>query len=139
MSRMLTIATLAMTLASTDAVFAQKSLRRIIEPTPAPAGRYSEKLHAHFAVEYVNVGGYYFEAARLTANPLPGSPLNSLGLRSGDIISRLDNRRVTSYWELENHYSNTSVRYFSQSAGRFLDGQIFIPNSNGGGNGGGQP
>jgi S1-C subfamily serine protease len=71
------------------------------------------------------MGPYTFPGAKLLSYPDPGSPLRQIGLRPGDIITRLDGVRVTSYAELDRHYANTSVRYVRYPATVRI-GTIFI-------------
>ena len=91
-------------------------------------GYYSPVLQCHFTVRTVQFNGYTVRAARLVSNPQWNSPLRSLGLRQGDVIFRLDGVPVTSNYELENHYSWTTVRYSRQGVEQIRNGKIYIDN-----------
>ena len=99
----------------------------IYPPQPImPRGVWSGVLGARFEIVRMTAVGQSFLAARLTENPVPGSPLQSLGLRAGDIITRLDGLRTTSYFELDNHVWNTTVRYLRMGQPHFTNGSIYI-------------
>lgn len=89
-------------------------------------GYYSPSLRGFFAVRWFRRGPFVFPGAKLLGEVDFDSPLNRLGLRSGDIITRLDDRRVRDYDELERHYADTSVRYIRQSTGNVRVGMIYI-------------
>jgi hypothetical protein len=96
---------------------------------PEPAN-YSSRLKAELRGEYLyiiqNRQKVNFWGARIVTLE-PGSPLEALGLRVGDVITRLDNVRISegmhlaresvtgrSYYklpELDRHHSMTEVRY----------------------------
>jgi hypothetical protein len=52
-------------------------------------GLFSLKLGATFVIESMQIPGYNFMAARLTADPVEGSPLHDIGFQEGDVITRL--------------------------------------------------
>lgn len=88
-------------------------------------GRFSPTLQAYFRLEWFEWNGLYFPGARLLDYPLPGSPLRSINISPGDIISRLDDLRIYNYEELERHYADTTVRWVTPY-GRVRTGTIYI-------------
>lgn len=100
---------------------------------------YSNALRASVIVRsFVRFGNQRFYGAVLASNPDFGSPLRDIGLRQGDIITRLDGIPVQDYQELENHYAETTVRYLRGVNGPIYNGTIYIQtNSGGGGDSGG--
>ena len=91
-------------------------------------GYFSQTLRCHFTVRTVQFNGYTVRAARLVSNPEWGSPLRKLGLRQGDVIFRLDGVPVSNNYELDNHYSWTTVRYSRQGVSQIENGKIYIDN-----------
>jgi len=97
---------------------------------PAAAGQegsYSPKLGAWFRIENMQLPGYRFTAARLISDPLPDSPLNNIGLRKGDVITRLNDSPADNLAELERHDRNTLVRYIKTGTTRVLLANVHIP------------
>ncbi|MDR1485727.1 MAG: hypothetical protein LBT09_13010 [Planctomycetaceae bacterium] len=92
---------------------------------------YSPKLGANFVIQNMQIPGYTFKAARLTSNPVAGSPLNVIGLVNGDVITRLDNESVDSINVLEKHEANTVIRYIKTGTTKVLLGKIYIPKNSG--------
>lgn len=92
-----------------------------------PKDYYSPKLGATFIIQNMKIPGYAFTAARLTSNPLDGSPLNEVNLRKGDVITRLDNEPVESLSVLESHEKNTVIRYIKTGTTKVQLGRIYIP------------
>lgn len=90
-------------------------------------GYFSTNLGAAFRMERMQIPGYQFTAARLTSDPVPGSPLHRIGLRNRDVITRLDNEAVDSLNVLERHERNTAVRYIKTGTTRVQLGRIYIP------------
>lgn len=90
-------------------------------------GSYSPKLGASFRIENMQIPGYKFTAARLTSDPLPDSPLNRVGLRKGDVITRLDDTPAETLAELERHSKNTLVRYIKTGTTKVLLANVYIP------------
>lgn len=129
MSRLFAIAALAVAFTQTTDAQAQGVYRQIIGDGGHhhhQVGQFSPRLKAYFTIERVHAAGQCFVAAKLVSNPLPGSPLNQAGLQRGDIITRLDNVRVTSFYELENHYALTTVRFFCTVDGDFENSSMYI-------------
>jgi len=90
---------------------------------------YSPSLRAQFRVETFNLPAFgQFVGVRLVSQPDFGSPLNTLGLNAGDVITRLDGVRVDNLAELENHFSWTQIRYIPTGSQNVLIGNIFINN-----------
>ena len=90
-------------------------------------GVYSPKLGASFRIENMQIPNYKFTAARLTSDPLPTSPLAKIGLRKGDVITRLDDSPADSLAELERHEKNTLLRYIKTGTTKVLLANIYIP------------
>ena len=88
---------------------------------------YSPALGATFVLQNMQIPGYKFTAARLTSAPLEGSPLESLNLRKGDVVTRLDDESVNSLTVLERHDGSTAVRYIRSGTTKVLLGNIYIP------------
>jgi len=112
---------------------------------------YSANLHGFFRAEWMSlpVNGRVasFWGARI-ASLQPDSPLLSLGVRPGDVITRLDGLPISlgmfrtegGPWQitqLENHFGATEVRFVIQGNPYVRVGQINIDNDdfNGGGRG----
>jgi len=96
-------------------------------PVIAGEGTYSPKLGVSFRMENVQIPGYKFTAARLTSDPIDDSPLCSIGLRKGDVITRLDNNPADSLAELERHEGSTAIRYKKTGTTKVLLANIYIP------------
>lgn len=92
-----------------------------------PGDHYSPKLGATFVIQNMKIPGYTFTAARLTSNPLNGSPLHEIGLVKGDVITRLDNETVQSLDVLDRHEKNTLIRYIKTGTTRVQQDRIYIP------------
>ena len=90
-------------------------------------GTYSPKLGASFRIENMQIPGYKFTAARLMSDPLEGSPLHGLGLRKGDVITRLNDKPADTLTELERHERNISIRYIKTGTTKVLLANIYIP------------
>ena len=90
-------------------------------------GTYSPKLGASFRIESMQIPGYRFMAARLTSDPLPDSPLHGIGLRKGDVVTRLDDSPADTFAELERHERNTLVRYIKTGTTKVLLANVYIP------------
>ena len=90
-------------------------------------GTYSPKLGASFRIENMQVPGYKFTAARLTSDPVSTSPLAKIGLRKGDVITRLDDSPANTLAELERHERNTLIRYIKTGTTKVLLANIYIP------------
>ena len=93
----------------------------------AQQGTFSPTLGAWFRIENMQIPGHRFTAARLTSDPLPDSPLNRLGLRHGDVITRLNDIPANSLRELERPRGHTTVRYIKTGTVQVLLGNTFIP------------
>ncbi|GHT17958.1 hypothetical protein FACS1894189_4880 [Planctomycetales bacterium] len=98
-----------------------------IDSSGTAGGSYSPKLGASFRIEKMQIPGYKFTAARLTSDPVEGSPLNKVGLRKGDVITRLDDSAVDSLGELESHEKNTLMRYIKTGTTKVQLAQIYVP------------
>ncbi len=97
------------------------------KPELLPTDHYSPKLGATFVIQNMKIPGYVFKAARLTSNPLQGSPLYDLGLVKGDVITRLDNSPVDNLDELDRHEKNTQIRYIKTGTTKVQLARVYIP------------
>ena len=110
--------------------------QQVTVPVP-PEGSYAPRLGASFRIENMQIPGYQFTAARLMSDPVAGSPLNGVGLRRGDVITRLDNNPADSIAELERHVRDTTIRYIKAGTTKVLQTNIYIPTDTEGFSGGG--
>jgi hypothetical protein len=93
-------------------------------------GSYSPTLGAEFRVETFFLPAFgQFTGVRLVSVPDWNSPLRTLGLQPGDVITRLDGVRVDNLAQLENHYNWTQVRYIKTGTQIVRIGNIFINNN----------
>jgi len=90
-------------------------------------GSYSPKLGAFFRIENMEIPGHRFTAARLMSDPVEGSPLRDIGLRKGDVITRLNDAPASTLAELERHAGNMAMRYIKTGTTRVLLANIYIP------------
>jgi hypothetical protein len=90
-------------------------------------GLYSLKLGASFNLEPMQIPGYAFTAARLTSDPVEGSPLHEIGLRAGDAVTRLNGAAVTELEVLEQQEGETEIRYIKSGSTRVLLASVYIP------------
>ena len=83
---------------------------------PAPiAGYYSQKLKCTFNLEQISLQQYgTFTAVRIASQPDQYSPLRTIGLTLGDVVTRLDGTPITNYAELDRHNGQTYVRFIKQ-------------------------
>jgi hypothetical protein len=88
---------------------------------------YSPKLGASFRIEKMQIPGYKFTAARLTSDPVQSSPLSKIGLRAGDVVTRLNDSPVETLAELDRHERNTLIRYIKTGTTKVLLANIYIP------------
>jgi len=88
---------------------------------------FSPRLGARFAIQKVQIGGYSpARIARLVSRPEPGSPLAQLGMRQGDLITRLDGVPVSNLQQLEQHILDTNVRFVRAGSHTVQEGVIMI-------------
>jgi len=102
-------------------------VERQVPAAAAQDGSFSPKLGAWFRIENMQLPGYRFTAARLMSDPLPDSPLHRIGLRKGDVITRLNDNPADNLAELERHERNTLVRYIKTGTTRVLLANVHIP------------
>lgn len=103
--------------------------RRCHTPVPAPVvhGVWCSKLGAMIAIERVYLPRFgHFTAARILSEPVWGSPLRQIGLRTGDVITRIDNHRVTDLRDLESHHGHTHLRFFKANSDIILEDHVDI-------------
>ncbi len=73
--------------------------------------------------------GHVLFGARIVSVPGPRSPLRQLGLRVGDVITRLDGIPFSSlndYDELEDHFGPTYVRYIRSGTSTVREGLVHL-------------
>lgn len=103
-------------------------VEKIMPATPAlPNDFYSHKLGATFRMENMQIPGYKFRAARLTSNPVAGSPLTEIGLVKGDVVTRLNNDSIDSLDMLDRHERNTLIRFIKTGTTKVRQDRIYIP------------
>lgn len=72
--------------------------------------------------------GIYYQivgnGARLTANPVAGSPMAQIRLEAGDVITALDGQAIRSGADLDNHVSQTSVTLVDVRTGQTKVGYV---------------
>ena len=90
-------------------------------------GLYSIKMGASFRLERIQIPGYRLTAALLTSDPVEGSPLDIIGLRKGDVITRLGRTPVNTLDVLEQHERGTEIRYIKANTTRVRLNRIYIP------------
>ena len=90
-------------------------------------GSYSSKLGAFFRIENMEIPGYRFTAARLMSDPADNSPLRDIGLRKGDVITRLDNSPANTLAVLEQPTGNIAMRYIKTGTTKVLLANVYIP------------
>jgi hypothetical protein len=110
-------------------VIVEKQVPVVLPPNNLPLATddyYSPKLGATFVIQNMQIPGYTFKAARLTSDPVVGSPLNEIGLVRGDVITRLDNEIVDSVNVLDRHDASTVIRYIKTGTTKVQLGKIII-------------
>ncbi len=115
-------------------------------------GYRSPTLQGTFRAErmYITPNGNYIEfiGARILSLD-PRSPLLALGVRVGDVVTRLDGIEIwqgaynrNGVWrlpEMENHFGSTDVRYILHGQSRVRVGQIILDSNDHDGDGGFSP
>lgn len=108
-------------------------------PVPPRSGYRSNTLGGTFLAQwmYIRVNGqtHTFWGARALSLDVQ-SPLRTLGMRSGDVVTRLDGTPIwvgmhqrNGVWqipELEEHFGTTDVRFILQGTNRVRVGQIVL-------------
>ena len=92
-----------------------------------PEDAFSPKMGALFRLEHMEIPGYSFTAARLSHDPLEGSPLYELGLQKGDVITRVGGTPVDALEVLEQHEKEVGIRYIKADTTRVMLANIYIP------------
>ena len=77
-----------------------------------PPMEHNRTLRGLFVLDRFHFPGYGRQLAVAVESLENDSPLHAAGVRPGDIITRLDNIRVTSLERLNRHYCWTTVRFF---------------------------
>ena len=102
-------------------------IERQVSVPVSTEGSYSPTLGASFRIENMQIPGYKFTAARLMSDPQPDSPLYGIGLRKGDVITRINDNPADTFAELEQHEKNTLIRYIKTGTTKVLLANIYIP------------
>lgn len=100
----------------------------ILDPnqTTLPA-YFSPRLGARFVMQPMFLPQFgQFLAARMVSPPQPGSPLQMLGLREGDAITRLDGIPLQNVVQLEQHILQTDVRFIRHGQQHVERGIMYI-------------
>lgn len=126
-----TLATLCVAFAASSSGFADEGNvhRQLVEGNPYnnQLAYFSPRLGARFTIQTVQISGFSpFRAARIVSRPEQGSPLAQLGLRQGDVITRLDGIPVSNLQELEQHILDTTVRFVRAGTKGVHEGTIMI-------------
>jgi hypothetical protein len=89
--------------------FALSAMAGTIEAFQFERSNFSPRLGIYY--DWVRYGSAY--GARLTEDPVPGSPLlqEQIQLERGDIITHLDNTPIAGPAELENHHGQTAIAF----------------------------
>jgi len=91
------------------------------------ASFYSPKMGASFSLENMEIPGYAFTAARLTSDPVEGSPLEKIGLLEGDVVTRMGGFAVETLDVLDQHEGSVEIRYIKSDTARVLLAHVYIP------------
>lgn len=99
----------------------------------AVQGYYSPRLLGNFQIRSFYLPNYgNFRAVRITSLD-NNSPLRDIGLRAGDVITRLDGVQIHNPSELERHAYDTTVRFIKSGSQTVQTSEVYIPyNDNGG-------
>ncbi len=101
---------------------------RIGNPAALRKGYFSPTLGAKFEMVQVQVAGSgLVDGARLTEEPIAGSPLAGKGLADGDTITHLDGDPVLQTSELEAHHDATTVSWVADQTQKTRTLKIVIP------------
>lgn len=105
--------------AATPAPAPGSAPRQVQAPAPNPADAYySWRMQAHFVIQTIDLTPYgwagYRPVAQLVAPPSPYSPIARLGLRPGDMITRIDDVPISTYADLDSHYTLTKLTFLRQ-------------------------
>lgn len=102
--------------------------------TPAANGQdaFSTRLGAFFIIQKMRIPGYRFTAARLTSDPIEGSPLAGLGLVKGDVITRVNEVPADDLAVLDRFTGEVPIRYIKTGTIRVLSQNVFLPAAGGG-------
>lgn len=105
-----------------------KTQQLVIDPNqPNGLAYFSPRLGARFLVGQMYLPQFgSFWGARIVSQPEWGSPLRKLGLREGDIITRLDGVPITSPAELERHTLETGVRFLRTGSDHVFRDTLYI-------------
>ena len=60
------------------------------------------------------------------SDPVEGSPLRDVGLRKGDVITRLNDAPTSTLAELEQHTGNMAIRYIKTGTTKVVLANIYI-------------
>ncbi len=102
---------------------------RVGSPAAPRAGYFSQVLGARFEIVQVPLaGGSVVDGAKLTAEPVAGSPLAGKGLAKGDLITHLDGDPVRHTSELEAHQDATTVSWIADQTQTTRTLKIVIQN-----------
>ena len=126
-----TLAALCVAFAASSSGFADEGMktRQLVvgNPFDNQLAYFSPRLGARFAIHTVQIPGFSpFRAARLVSRPEQGSPLAQLGLRQGDVITRLDGIPASNLQQLEQHILDTTVRFVRAGSQAVQEGTIMI-------------
>lgn len=126
-----TLAALCVAFAAAASGFADEGMkpRQLVvgNPYDNQLAYFSPRLGARFAIQTVQLGGFApFRAARLVSRPEQGSPLAQIGLRQGDLLTRLDGIPAFNLLQLEQHILDTTVRFVRTGSHAVQEGTIMV-------------
>lgn len=96
-------------------------------PARSPIRKYSKNLKGKFYVDDFYFPGFGWHRAVGVISLDEDSPLHQADVKRFDVITRLDNIRVTDLERLEKHYRRTKVRFFRNDNTECYEKWINIP------------
>lgn len=111
---------------------AETAQQRLAKGEVYVSQRWNASFHLEETLSLPQFPGLTFAGARIVQMQ-PGSPLTQIGLRPGDVITRLDNTKIDTgkwpnqdgcYWMLpqfERHFGMTTVRYIRSGTTDVVD------------------
>ena len=130
--KLLAVATLLLAAAGTAYGQGGTAYAQIDPGSGAVQGYYSPRLQGNFQIRNFYLPAYgNFRAVRITSLDY-NSPLREIGLRAGDVITRLDGVQIHNLGELERHAYDTTVRYIKAGAQNVQTSEVYLPYSDNG-------
>ena len=95
--------------------------------TGAVQGYYSGRLRGYFQLRNFHLPQYGGFVAVRIASLDSDSPLREIGLRPGDVVTRLDGIAISNLSELERHAYDTTVRFIRAGTQYVQSAEVYIP------------